>query len=310
MFEPAYLQTMRSGQLHDKAVQAWKKLDDCDVCPRNCRVNRLEGETGYCGLGNKAVADAANPHFGEEDCLVGYNGSGTIFFTSCNLKCVFCQNYEISHLMEGEVLDTPALATVMLNLQKAGCHNVNAVTPSHLVPQILAALEWAAENGLRIPLVYNCSGYDSVDTLKLLDGVVDIYMPDLKFADPKICKRLLNAEDYPETARAAIKEMHGQVGDLQVNEHGIATRGLLVRHLVMPDDLAGTRENMRFLAREVSKNTYVNIMDQYRPCGRAFEYPEIGRSVTHQEYTRALDIAREEGITRLDRRTGFRLRFL
>ncbi len=309
MFEPIYVQTMRSGQLREKVVQAWKKLEDCDVCPRDCRVNRLAGETGYCGLGDKAVADAADPHFGEEDCLVGHNGSGTIFFTSCNLKCVFCQNYEISHLMNGEVLDTPDLGKLMLALQKVGCHNVNVVTPSHLVPQILAALEWAAEKGLRIPLVYNCGGYDSVETLQLLDGVVDIYMPDLKSADPETCKRLLNAEDYPETARAAIKEMYRQVGDLQINEQGIATRGLLVRHLVMPNDLAGTRENMRFLAREVSRNTYVNIMDQYRPCGMAFEYPEIARSVTHQEYTRALDAAREEGITRLDRRTGFRLRF-
>ncbi len=310
MFEPAYLHAMKSGHLRDKVVQAWKKLENCDLCPRNCGVNRLAGETGYCGMGDKAAVDSANPHFGEEDCLVGHNGSGTIFFSSCNLKCVFCQNYEISHMMDGEVLDTPALGKLMLGIQRIGCHNVNTVTPSHLVPQILAAVEWAADRGLVIPLVYNCGGYDSLETLELLDGVVDIYMPDLKFADPAVSERLMKAEDYPRVVRAAIKEMHRQVGDLQINEEGIAVRGLLVRHLVMPNDLAGTKENMRFLAREVSPNTYVNVMDQYRPCGRALDYPEIGRSVTRPEYVDAVNAAREEGIKRLDKRSGFRRRFL
>jgi putative pyruvate formate lyase activating enzyme len=308
MFEPVYLKTMRAGLLHEKVAEAWKRLADCNLCPRDCRVNRLEGETGFCGLADKAVADAADPHFGEEDCLVGHNGSGTIFFSSCNLKCPFCQNYELSHLMEGQELDTPALGTLMLALQSIGCHNVNTVTPSHLVAQILAAVAWAAERGLRVPLVYNCGGYESLETLKLLDGVVDIYMPDLKFADSEISKRFLNAEDYPEVARAAIVEMHRQVGDLEINDQGIATRGLLIRHLVMPNDLAGTRENMRFLAQRVSGNTYVNIMDQYRPCGKAFEDPEIARSTTREEYNRAVEAAKEEGITRLDKRTGFRLR--
>lgn len=309
MSKPVYLETMKAGLLREKVVQAWKRLGECNLCPRDCRVNRLAGETGYCGLGDKAVADLADPHFGEEDCLVGFNGSGTIFFTSCNLKCPFCQNFETSHLMQGQEMDTESLGRVMIGLQNLGCHNVNVVTPSHVVPQILAALEWAAERGLRVPLVYNCGGYDSLETLKLLDGVVDIYMPDLKFADPGVSERLLNAPDYPEVAHAAIQEMHRQVGDLEVNEQGIATRGLLVRHLVMPNDLAGTRENMRFLAQHVSQNTYVNVMNQYRPCGKAFEHPDIARSVTREEYSRAMEIAREEGINRLDERRGFRLRF-
>lgn len=310
MFEPAYLKAMRSGQLRDKVVRAWKRLEKCDLCPRDCGVNRVQGETGFCGTADKAAVDSAAPHFGEEDCLVGHNGSGTIFLSSCNLKCVFCQNYEISHAMEGEAADTPALGKLMLGIQSIGCHNVNTVTPSHVVPQILAAVEWAADKGLCIPWVFNCGGYESVETLELLDGVVDIYMPDLKFADPSVSKRLLHAEDYPETARAAIKEMHRQVGDLEINEHGIAVRGLLVRHLVMPNGLAGTRENMRFLAQEISPDTYVNIMDQYRPCGTASDHPEIGRAITRKEYADAVEMAREEGITRLDKRTGFRMRFI
>ncbi|MFH1112740.1 MAG: radical SAM protein [Pseudomonadota bacterium] len=310
MFEPAYLKAIGSGQLRDKVVRARKRLENCGLCPRNCGVNRLEGETGFCGTADKAAVDSATPHFGEEDCLVGHNGSGTIFFSSCNLKCVFCQNYEISHAMEGEVADTPALGKLMLGIQSIGCHNVNTVTPSHVVPQLLAAVEWAADKSLRIPWVFNCGGYESVETLQLLDGVVDIYMPDLKFADASVAKRLLHAEDYPETARAAIKEMHRQVGDLEINEHGIAVRGLLVRHLVMPNGLAGTRENMRFLAREISPDTYVNIMDQYRPRGTALDYPEIGRATTRKEYADAVEMAREDGLTRLDTRTGFRMRFI
>ncbi|MBM3301073.1 MAG: radical SAM protein [Deltaproteobacteria bacterium] len=309
MFEPVYLKTMREGALEEKVSRARKMLEDCHVCARDCGVNRMEGETGFCGLGSRAMVSSANPHFGEEEPLVGFNGSGTIFFTSCNLKCVFCQNYEISHLMDGQEMDTPSLGQVMLALQKMGCHNINIVTPSHLVPQMLAALHWAAQRGLAIPLVYNTGTYDSVETLELLDGVVDIYMPDLKFADSEVTKRLVHAEDYPEVARAAIVEMHRQVRDLQINENGIATRGLLVRHLVMPNNLAGTRECMRFLSREISTNTYVNIMDQYRPCGKAHNFPEIARSITREEYREAVETAREEGITRLDRRTGFRLRF-
>jgi len=308
MFEPVYLEAMRRGWLAEKVALGKAMLEECHVCPRNCRVNRLEGQLGFCETGARAIVCSAHPHYGEESPLVGKGGSGTIFFTSCNLRCLFCQNYEISHLMEGREMDAKEIAGLMLSLQQMGCHNVNYVTPTHVVPQILEALQWAAEAGLRVPLVYNTGGYDSLETLQLLDGVVDIYMPDLKFMDPQICKELMDADDYPEVVRRAIIEMHRQVGDLDINKEGVATRGLLVRHLVMPEDLAGTREAMRFLAQEVSTNTYVNIMDQYRPCGRAHQRKDIGRSTSRAEYTRAVEIAREEGITRLDQRTGLRLR--
>lgn len=310
MFEPAYISALKEGKLQERIDQAQERLRECNICPRNCKVNRLEGEIGYCKIGAQAVISSANPHFGEEAPLVGSGGSGTIFMTSCNLKCVFCQNYEISHHMEGQEVDTPTFGGLMVGLQRLGCHNINFVTPSHVVPQILEAVKWAAEEGLQIPLVYNSGGYDSVETLKLLDGVIDIYMPDLKFMDARVSKDLMNAPDYPEAARAAIIEMHRQVGDLQINEKGIATRGLLVRHLVMPDDMAGTREAMRFLAKEVSTNTYVNIMNQYRPCGTAHEHPKLDRSVTRDEYTRAIHEALEEGIERLGDRVSFRLRYL
>lgn len=309
MSEPAYLQSLKEGTLPKKVDQARELLRDCCVCPRNCRVNRLEGEIGFCSVGALAMVSSANPHFGEEAPLVGSGGSGTIFLTSCNLKCVFCQNYEISSLMEGQEMDSPTLAGLMLELQHSGCHNINFVTPSHRVPQILDAVHIAAQNGLHVPLVYNTGGYDSVETLRLLDGVIDIYMPDIKFMDPEVGKRLADAPDYPDVVRAAVKEMHRQVGDLQINEQGIVIRGLLVRHLVMPDYLAGTREVMEFLAGEISTNTYVNVMNQYRPCGRAFEEPDINRAVTRQEYAEALDTVREAGITRLDERAAFRLKF-
>lgn len=309
MFQPAYLKALKDGSLAARVTEAREMLRECCVCPRKCMVDRLAGEKGFCGLGEQAVVSSANPHFGEESPLVGRGGSGTIFFTSCNLKCVFCQNFEISHLMEGQEVDAPALGRLMLNLQEMGCHNINFVTPSHLVPQILDALHSAAMHGLRIPLVYNTGAYDSLETLKLLDGLVDIYMPDLKFMDSPVSKELMDAEDYPQVACAAIKEMYRQVGDLQIDEDGIAARGLLVRHLVMPDGLAGTEEAMRFLADEISPNTYVNIMNQYRPCGRAFEKPSINRSTTRGEYALAVEIARKAGITRLDQRVKYRIRF-
>jgi len=309
MFEPAYLKTVKEEKIQSKIDQAREILKECIICPRNCRVNRIEGEKGFCQVGARAVVSSANPHFGEESPLVGSGGSGTIFMTSCNLQCLFCQNYEISHLMEGQEMDTATLGGLMVGLQRLGCHNINFVTPSHVVPQILDAVKWAAESGLRVPLVYNSGGYDSVETLRLLDGVIDIYMPDLKFMDSQISQELMNAADYPDVARAAIIEMHRQVADLQIDEKGIATRGLLVRHLVMPDDMAGTREAMRFLAKEVSTNTYVNIMNQYRPCGRAYEHSKLDRSVSRVEYTRAIEAAREEGIERLDDRVSLRLRF-
>jgi putative pyruvate formate lyase activating enzyme len=257
------------------------------------------------------VVSSFSPHFGEEDPLVGTGGSGTIFFTHCNLYCLFCQNFEISHLGEGEAVSSDRLAEMMLFLQERGCHNINFVSPSHVGAQILAALPKAVEGGLRVPLVYNTGGYDSVETLRLLEGVFDIYMPDLKFMDGEVSRRTCRAPDYPEKVQAAIKEMHRQTGDLALGVRSIAERGLLVRHLVLPGGLAGTREAMRFLAREVSPDTYVNIMNQYRPCGEAMAHPPLNRRITAGEYEEALTVAREEGIHRLDQRSGIRrIRFI
>jgi len=310
MFVPAYVKALEEGTLQSKVENARELMVECSVCPRFCGANRLQEEKGFCLTGRLAMVSSAGPHFGEESPLVGTGGSGTIFFASCNLKCIFCQNYEISHLLEGREVDARHLADLMLGLQRSGCHNINFVTPSHVVPQILEGVLLAAQQGLSVPLVYNTGTYDLVDTLAILDGVVDIYMPDLKFMASEISKVLMSAADYPEIAKAAIAEMHRQVGDLEIDERGIATRGLLVRHLVMPDNLAGTREAMRFLASEISTNTYVNIMNQYRPCGRAFEHPSTNRSVTRAEYLRAIEEAQDEGITRLDERVGLRLRFV
>jgi putative pyruvate formate lyase activating enzyme len=302
MFEPSYIKTFNDGTLRERADQARGMLKECTVCPRECGINRLEEEVGFCGLGSLAMVASANPHFGEEAPLVGRSGSGTIFLTSCNLKCVFCQNYEISHMMEGQAVTGEQFADIMLALQRMGCHNINFVTPSHLVPQILEAVLIATPKGLNVPLVYNSGGYDLVKTLQLLDGVFDIYMPDLKFMSSDVSHALMKAPDYPTRVRSAIKEMRGQVGDLKVNDHGIAERGLLVRHLVMPDNLAQTQEAMKFLAEEVSTNTYVNIMNQYRPCGAARSHEKLGRSVTREEYNEAVEQAKRAGITRLDDR--------
>jgi putative pyruvate formate lyase activating enzyme len=309
MFEPAYLRTLESGQLSLRVSESFEMLRNCAICPRNCKVDRIHGQRGFCNTGSLAAVSSANPHFGEESPLVGSGGSGTIFFTSCNLKCVFCQNYEISHLMDGEEFDAPALGQMMLRLQSMGCHNINLVTPTHQTAQILAAVKWASEKGLRVPLVYNTGGYDSVETLMLLDGVIDIYMPDIKFMDPKISLDLIKAEDYPVVVKAAVVEMHRQVGDLRISESGLAERGLLVRHLVMPNEAAGTQEAMRFLTEKISPNTYVNIMDQYRPCGQAKSINGINRRTSRQENLEALEMAREEGITRLDDRVPFRANF-
>jgi putative pyruvate formate lyase activating enzyme len=261
-------------------------------------------QKGYCRTGLLCAVSSFSPHFGEEDPLVGIGGSGTIFFAHCNLYCLFCQNYEISHLGEGAEVTAEQLARMMLRLQKMGCHNINFVSPSHVVAQILQALPIAIGGGLRVPLVYNTGGYDSVETIRLLEGIFDIYMPDIKFMAPELSERYCRAQDYPEKVKAAIREMHRQVGDLVTNAQGIAERGLLVRHLVLPSGHAGTREAMRFLAREVSSYTYVNVMAQYRPCGDAHGHPPLHRSLSPDEYEEALRVAREEGIERLDRREG------
>jgi len=302
MMDPSYLKAHREGILRERIAAALAILERCRLCPRHCEVNRLKGEQGVCQTGRQAIVSSHNAHFGEEDPLVGRGGSGTIFLTQCNLLCVFCQNYEISHMGEGAPVQAGDLADMMVALQGQGCHNINFVTPTHVVPQLLEALPEAIERGLRVPLVYNCGGYEEVATLHLLDGLVDIYMPDFKFWDSQVAERYCKATDYPEKARLAVKEMHRQVGDLTVDDMGIARRGLLIRHLVMPDGLAGTRDIMRFLATEVSKNTYVNVMSQYRPCGEAHRYRELQRMITVEEYREAVRMAHEEGIHRLDER--------
>ena len=304
---PSYLDLHERGILEERAAEARERMRSCGLCPRECRVNRLEDEKGFCRTGRNSVVSSYSPHFGEEDPLVGTGGSGTIFFTHCNLLCLFCQNYEISHLGEGREFSPDRLARVTLHLQEQGCHNINFVSPSHVVPQILTALPMAIEKGLKIPLVYNTGGYDSLETLQMLEGVFDLYMPDLKFMDEEVSQGYCRARDYPERARAAIREMHRQVGDLTLDDRSIARRGVLVRHLVLPGGLAGTREAMRFLAREVSPETYVNIMAQYHPCGEAMDHPPLNRRITPKEYEEALDIAREEGIRRLDQRRGIRM---
>jgi putative pyruvate formate lyase activating enzyme len=301
-YEPVYIQTAKSGKLREKIEKAYNILESCEICPRLCRVNRLEDEPGVCDTGKQAIVASYNAHFGEESPLVGKNGSGTIFFTYCNLKCIFCQNYDISHEGYGEKVREETLANIMIDLQTSGCHNINFVTPSHVVPQILSALESAVEKGLKVPLVYNCGGYDNVETLKLLEGVIDIYMPDFKFWDANVAELTCEAEDYPGIACDALKEMHRQVGDLETDEKGIARSGLLVRHLVLPENMAGTRDVMRFIANEISKDTYVNIMPQYRPCGRASEVKGLARHPKRSEYEKAVEEAKEEGIHRLDKR--------
>ena len=300
-YEPLYLALYREGELHKRVKEGLAELENCHVCPRNCGVNRLEGETAVCKSGRYAVVASYNPHLGEEDPLRGWRGSGTIFFSWCNLRCVFCQNFDISHQGQGREVTNEELAGLMLALQNQGCHNINFVTPSHVVPQILAAVEIAARRGLSIPLVYNTGGYDRVSTLKLLDGVFDIYMPDFKFWDRHVADEACRASDYPAVARRALKEMHRQVGDLIIDEAGIARRGLLVRHLVLPNGLAGTEDIMTYIAHNISENTYVNIMAQYRPCGQAREVKALAAPLSRDVYRAALQAAEKSGIRRLDK---------
>ncbi len=297
---PSYLDTYRTGLLDERIETAERRLECCTLCPRACRVNRQKGETGFCSTGAEAWVSSYAPHFGEETPLTGRNGSGTIFFTHCNLGCLFCQNYDISRGGEGRPVDAGQLAQMMLALEKSGCHNINFVTPSHVVPQILAALKPAIAGGLSIPLIYNSSGYDTVETLALLSGVVDIYMPDFKFWRPETAESACDAPDYPDAARHALIEMHRQVGDLVIDADGIARRGLLVRHLVLPGGLADTGRVMAFIAERISKNTYVNIMPQYRPCARAAEIAGFDGFPSRSDFEMAVKAARDAGITRLD----------
>jgi len=305
--KPGYIKLYRSGELDRRIELLYDLLKSCSLCPRECKKNRLKGEKGYCRMGKELAVSSIHPHFGEEPELVGNRmlsilggggGSGTIFFAGCNLLCVYCQNWEISHLRQGEKLSPAELARGMIYLQNRGCHNINLVTPTHFVPQIVESLKLAIEKGLSIPLVYNCGGYEKVETLKLLEGIIDIYMPDIKYSDPEVARKYSGAPDYFEQCKKAVKEMYRQVGDLKVNDKGIAYRGLLIRHLVLPNNLAGSEKILKFIAGELSTDTYVNIMDQYRPQYKASNYRELNRHLSFSEYTKVINLAQNLGLYR------------
>jgi len=299
---PSYLDLEQRGLLSERVEKLYAYHENCHLCPRDCRVNRKEGQTGKCQASAKAKISSAFPHFGEERPLVGQKGSGTIFFSNCNLRCVFCQNYEIS--IEGEGVEIPdrRLAETMIKVQKMGCHNINLVTPTHYVPNIVKAVQLAIPMGLKIPLVYNTSGYEKLDVLQLLDGIVDIYLPDCKYMNPEYAAKYSDgAYNYPHYAQAALKEMHRQVGILQVDRRGVAVRGVALRHLILPNRISGTEEFLKFVSNELSKDTYLNLMAQYRPEHKASEYPKIARRLKRSEYTEALKWAKTYGLTRLAR---------
>jgi putative pyruvate formate lyase activating enzyme len=304
-FVPAYVRAFDKGLLRERAEQAIESLRSCRVCPRDCEIDRFNNKIGVCKSGRLARVASAFPHFGEEDCLRGWNGSGTIFFGWCNLRCVFCQNFETSQHGEGAEVTAPELARIMLDLQEIGCHNINFVTPEHVVPQILEALVLAVERGLRLPLVYNTSAYDSLESIRLMDGIVDIYMPDFKLWDAENCRKFLVAGDYANAARAVIAEMHSQVGELKVEEESLALRGVLIRHLVMPGLLDDTRQIVDWISATLSRDTYVNVMDQYYPGHKAQTEPRfasINRHLHNNEFEQAIQYAQEAGLWRLDTR--------
>ncbi len=301
-FESAYLRAERAGKLKTIEKELWEIFRSCRCCPRACGADRFKGEKGVCSSTARLKVHSAAPHFGEERPLVGRGGSGTIFFSNCNLLCCFCQNWQINHRGDGEYITQDELAEMMLGLQRRGCHNVNLVTPTHVVPHIVKALRSAIVGGLRIPLVYNTGGYDDLEVVKKLEGIVDIYLPDFKYMDGRNAARYSSgASDYPEVAAAVIKEMNRQVGDLQLDDRGIAQRGLIIRHLVMPGNIAGTDRFVRWVAKELSPKTYVNIMAQYHPMHRASDYPEINRRITREEWQQALRWTAEAGLENLDR---------
>ncbi len=294
---PSYLALHERGILHERVEEVRKRLEACTLCPRVCRANRVEGEIGQCNGSRYALVSSFGPHFGEERVLRGTRGSGTVFFAGCNVRCVYCQNYQISQLLDGSRVTAEQLAEIFLRVQQMGCHNLNLVTPSHVVAQILEALEIAIPQGFRLPLVYNTSAYDSVQSLKLLDGVVDIYMPDLKYSDSQIAHKYSGIAHYWDVARVAFIEMHRQVGDLAV-EDGLAKRGLLIRHLVLPSGLAGSQAVLSFIAETLSRDSWVNIMAQYHPAYKAFEYPELSRRITPKEYGEVVEYAHSLGLHR------------
>ncbi len=300
---PAYLKLHESGELAARASTAWQHMQDCDLCPRYCHVDRLRTTKGViCRTGSHAVVHGFGPHHGEENPLRGWRGSGTIFFSWCNMRCVYCQNWDISHKGNGREVGPEELAEMMLAMQAQGCHNINLVSPSHVVAQIIAAVDIAADQGLKLPLVYNTGGYDSLEALALLDGIIDIYMPDMKYADSAIARRYSRVRDYVPINQAAVREMHRQVGDLELDENGVAKRGLLVRHLILPNDLAGSDQVLAFITREISRNTYVNLMDQYHPCYRADHYPPLDKALHRRQFMKAEALARQHGLWRLDHR--------
>ncbi|MFQ6117925.1 MAG: radical SAM protein [Candidatus Bipolaricaulia bacterium] len=293
--QPSYLK-LSAAEFQERIDELYKLLESCTLCARECKVNRTEGEQGFCRSGMEPLVSSFFPHFGEEPPLRGTHGSGTIFLGNCNLRCVYCQNWELSHRGEGDRMTEEELARAMLGLQERGCHNINFVTPTHFAPQLVKAVKLAAERGLTIPIVWNCGGYESVNALKLLKGIVDIYMPDIKYSDEFSAKKFSAAANYFEVAKAAVEEMHRQVGDLMI-EDGIAVRGLLIRHLVLPNRLAGSREILGFIAG-LSRDHYVNIMAQYHPCYKAFDYPELSRRITREEYDEAIEVALDLGLHR------------
>jgi putative pyruvate formate lyase activating enzyme len=309
--EPSYIELYKSSELEERIDQFYKILESCELCPRKCRVNRLKEEKGTCRSGKELQISSYGPHFGEEKPLVGKEtlsflglfgasngGSGTIFLTYCSLLCIYCQNYEISHLGYGKTATTNRVASIMIELQNRRCHNINFVTPTHFAPQLVKATKLAIKDGLKIPIVWNCSGYENVEIIKLLDGIVDIYMPDIKYSQSAPAKKYSNAPDYFDRCKEAIKEMFRQVGDLKLDKKGIAYRGLLVRHLVLPNDLSGSMEVLKFIAKDISANSYVNIMPQYRPEGEAYRYKEVNRKPTWKEFNRVIDLAKKLGLTR------------
>ena len=300
-FEPAYLSLHKSGELKRRGEELWALMESCRLCPRECRVNRLEGEEGFCKASSTLEIASFHSHFGEEKALVGEGGSGTVFFSNCGLRCVFCINWDISLEGRGDVRSLAELADMMLDLQGQGCHNINVVTPTHYSPHILLALDLAAARGLRLPVVYNTCGFESLEILEKLDGVIDIYLPDFKYAHGEMAAKYSSgARTYPEVTKAALLEMHRQVGVAEPHTDGLIYRGLMIRHLVMPNDVGGTREVIEWIAENLPADTYLNIMSQYRPMYKAFEYPDIARRLTREEYAEAVSWAREAGMTRLD----------
>jgi len=295
---PAYQKTKVDGLLGQKIEELESRLNPCTLCPRHCKVNRIVGQPGYCGAPHNLYVSSVFAHFGEEPPLVGTNGSGTIFLTHCNLKCSFCQNYDISILGDGSPCSYGQLAALMINLEEKGCHNINFVTPTHYAPQLVRSLSVAIDRGLSIPIVYNCGGYESLEVIRLLEGIVDIYMPDIKFLDGALSKRFCGVKDYPEVVRAVVQEMQRQVGNLLIDSSGIARRGLLIRHLVMPSCGEDTKNVLQFIRNEISQDAFVNIMAQYHPCYRADKYREISRRITDQEFREALEFARSIGLSR------------